>query len=233
MTGESRSPRADCNKSHAAILGIRLSRSDDAYEHLCVLGILSVRLLQRLLRFYLTFGASVPECYSGKMIISKNSERSAIYEAYDFSAADFQTRLLADVIGGSARPLGTFWDDSGKRYDFETDSDRHCIICHYLDPLTFECSGVRAALAVIIYPPKVAVETAREFVRKTALMDVKTAREFDTRTADLEIFIEVDIDVSVELARVLLLKVADRMQERWGSYGLRPLPKTERGILGS
>lgn len=173
------------------------------------------------------------------------SERTVFYAGYVFGN-DFKIRQVEAALDGSELP-GTFGDLAGKRLHFETDADGHCIVRGFVEGSTgredLQCSGVIPAVQVAILPPKVRVKAALEFVLKTAKRLKRDYRklacdpvpashhtaEYRLHPNDIwgNVTVWIGLDVPEETARVLLLKIADRMVERHGCYALRPLPKAE------
>lgn len=159
-----------------------------------------------------------------------SSNRQVFYAGYDLGK-DIKVRQVAAVLTDEPVP-GTFRDLAHKELHFETDPDGHGIVRGYVESSTglqdLECVGIAASVTVRIFPPRVGVEVAREFIRKVAKrrkLAQAAAMRRNRFPGNVVVFVA---RVSDELARTLLLKIADRMVERRGRYALRALPKAEK-----
>lgn len=168
------------------------------------------------------------------------SVRKALYAAYDFSGEDFKVLQVEAALAGVFVP-GTFLKRVAE-FAAETDPDGHCIVHGNFAMEDYGCIGKQASAHVIIYPPRVGVEMVREFVYKTARRlkrdyklnrdpvhpDDHSAEHHLNKLGDSDVAVYIGLDTSEELARTLLLKIADRMVVRSGCYALKPLPKAEK-----
>src|ERR1700680_4762235 len=85
------------------------------------------------------------------------------YSGYDFDADDRDQSELEEAAGVKEKP-GTFDDMWGNKQDFELDEERHCVAID-ID----ETGGtIKPAVQVTIYPPRIPVGQARDFVVATA-----------------------------------------------------------------
>lgn len=167
-------------------------------------------------------------------------ERKTVYAAYDFSGEDFKVLQVEAALAGVSVP-GTFLKRVAE-FAAETDPDGHCIVHGNFAMEDYGCIGKHASAHVIIYPPRVGVEMVREFVYKTAR---RLKRDYElnrdpvhpadhsaehhlNKLGDSDVAVYIELDTSEELARTLLLKIADRMVVRSGRYALKPLPKAEK-----
>jgi hypothetical protein len=143
-------------------------------------------------------------------------ERKTVYAAYDFSGEDFKVLQVEAALAGVSVP-GTFLKRVAE-FAAETDPDGHCIVHGNFAMEDYGCIGKHASAHVIIYPPRVGVVHPADH----------SAEHHLNKLGDSDVAVYIELDTSEELARTLLLKIADRMVVRSGRYALKPLPKAEK-----